>query len=74
MKDGLIGGGIATVTTGTGLNQILEVIPSDIGKLACLFGILASSGVITHQAVSIWLAVKRAKKLDIEIEKMKKRE
>jgi len=74
MKDGLIGGGIATVTTGTGLNQVLEIIPSDIGKLACLFGILASSGVITHQAVSIWLSLKSAKKLDLEINEMKKRE
>lgn len=73
MKNSLIGGGTAAVTTGTGLTQLLSLIPDDIGKLACLVGILASFGVILAQASNIWLTIKSAKKLEMEITEMKKR-
>ncbi len=40
---------VATGTTGTGLGTILDLIPSDIGKLATVIGIILSSVLIfTH--------------------------
>ena len=59
------------MTTGTGLTQLLNLIPDDIGKLACLVGILASFGVILAQASNIWLTIKAAKKLEMEMKAMR---
>jgi hypothetical protein len=44
-----IASAVASVTTGTGIGTIFDLIPDDIGKLATLIGILLSSVLIyTH--------------------------
>ena len=72
MKNAIVGGGTAAVTTTTGLAKLLNWIPDDIGKLACLVGILASFGVIVAQIAITRFYIKRTKKIDdMEMGKMK---
>jgi hypothetical protein len=70
MKNAAIGGGTAATTGAVGLAKMTEMIPDDIGKIACLVGIMASTMVIIAQSIKIWLDVKWAKKADLEIEKI----
>lgn len=44
-----IASSVSTLTTGTGLGTLLDIIPNDIGKLATVVGIILSSVLIyTH--------------------------
>ena len=64
MKNSLIGGSTAAATGGLGLAQIIEMIPDNIGKLACLIGIIASIFVIRTQYSII-------RKTELEIKKLR---
>ena len=67
MKDTLTGGAVSAGTTGTGLAQLLGVIPDDIGKIAVLLAILVSSA-------NLWYVIRKSQKQEIEITRMKKEE
>jgi len=55
---------VAATTTGTGISTIIELIPTDIGKVAPLIGIMLSSVLIyTH----IQLYRKKIKIMDKEL-------
>jgi len=61
---------VSTVTTGSGLATFLNIIPSDIGKLATLTGIILSVIlIITHSIKSY----RDGKKHKVEMEILEKR-
>jgi hypothetical protein len=67
VKNSLTGGAVATTTGAMGLARITEMIPNDIGKVACLVGILGTFSFIIAQWVKIYLDLKISKKINLEI-------
>lgn len=74
MKNSLIGGSTAAITGATGLAKMTQMIPDDIGKLACMVGIVASLVVIVTSSIRTWVLYKmseferdmRKKEMDIK--------
>lgn len=48
----------ATATIGTGLGQLLELIPDDIGKLGTVVGILLSSVLFCYHVISLRILIR----------------
>ena len=64
---------VAMTTTGTGMGTVFEWIPSDIGKLATLIGIVLSS-ILIYKHSMLLKQDSEKNKLELEILKEKRRE
>lgn len=71
MKNSLTGGAVAAGTGTTGLVQMMNWIPDDIGKLACLVSIIVSIVIIVSTVSKTRLQAKEKEKLQLEINRMK---
>jgi hypothetical protein len=60
-----VAGAVATITSGTGAGTVFDWIPTDIGKLATLIGIILSVILIKVHLVNL-------KKANLELEILKK--
>ena len=69
MKNSAISGSTAAATSMTGLAQVIDMIPDNIGKVACLFGILVSGCVIAVQIYTIKKARLEIKRIEVELKK-----
>lgn len=73
MRNGLPSGIAGTATSMTGIAHMIEMIPDNIGRLACLIGIFVSLCVIIAQIYNIKKTRLETKKLEIEIEKNRRK-
>lgn len=65
-EDVKVGVGVATGTTGFGIGTIAEWIPSDIGKIATLIGIILSS-VLIYVNLKRHFREEKLARLDMEL-------
>ena len=68
MKDKLINGGITATTGATGLVGMINMIPDNITKVACLVGIVGTCAVIMSTVIK---CMYDSKKSALEIEKLR---
>lgn len=82
VNDVRIGATVSTITTGSGLGVILDLIPDDIGKLATVVGIVLSvvlifthlrRGYIENKKIMIEVEILKAKLPLLPILKQKSR-